>query len=153
MTTETTSQPIGQPITLDDGRTVWIRVSPACARLEKLGHHWHRWAVDENGRRVGVASYATRSTATADAAVWVARAWRHAGLGRHLADMLTKAAEHRGIEWLTFSTSASDAAATRLLAEGGWIVARRVRGDHARIAVRLVPDRRPGVVTTTPRAA
>jgi len=144
MTTEN-PQPVGQPVTLDDGRTVWIKVSPASARLEKSGHHWHRWAVDQTGRRVAVASYDTRSVATAHAAVWVARGWRHAGLGRRLMDMLTAAAAQHDIEWLTLSTSVDDAAAQQLLDDCGWIVARRVQGRRARVAVRLARDLRPGV--------
>lgn len=152
MTAEHAS-PIGQPVTLDDGRTVWIRVSPAAARLESSGHHWHRWAVDDNGRRVAVASYDACSPVSAEGAVWVARAWRHAGLGRRLAVMLTETAARHGIEWLVIAVPADDAAAQRLLAEGGWIVARRVRDGHARVAIRLARHLGPGLGTTAPRAA
>lgn len=132
----TTTTPVGQVVVLNDARRAWIRV-PRLPTGELVGHSWRREVVDETGRRIAAASYEALSAQSAHACIWVAPAWRSAGLGTQLWSAMTKGAVRHGIRWLTVAMLPGDAAAARLVTSGGWAVARRVHGDEVRAAVLL----------------
>ena len=137
MSATTAPSPVGQPVDLGDGRRLWIRVPSSGTGAAHFDHHWHREVVDASGQIVAAAAYEGHGSGPVPASVWVAPAWRSAGLGTLLWSMLTEAAERHGIRWLTCTAKADDEAAHRVLQRSGWIVARRVRGEEARVAVLL----------------
>jgi RimJ/RimL family protein N-acetyltransferase len=134
-----------RPIEADDREalSVWFgRLSPESRRRRFLGPkprlsareltyltdvdhvgHTALVAVDESGRLVGEARYATEDpdTRTADFAVTVADEWQGRGVGSRLAAQLVERARANGIARLTALTLWENGAAIALLHRLGFI--------------------------------
>ena len=118
-----------RPLQLDDGTRIELRVDEKPATLSIV-------ALEEGDVAVGQAHAAiVPSGGAADADILVAPLFQRNGVGELMLEQLLRWARDHQVRYLVGTTTADDGATSAFLRSTGAIVARRVRGRKAKLAV------------------